>query len=300
MEQLQSCPCCTSRNLSKKSEIKDYFLSRELFQIDICNECGFQFTNPRPDQNEIGKYYKSDNYISHNSNNTSLFHQLYRFIRTLMTKKKIQTLLRFTNKNINAISLLDYGAASGNFLEACKANQIQHLQGIEQDADCRQFAKQNFQLELKTPEDIGTINNESVDVITLWHVLEHIHNLEECILHFKRILTKDGILAIAVPNINSADAKYYKNYWAALDVPRHLYHFETKTLKTLMERLGFKIVGNMTMPFDSFYISLHSEIYKKQPFIIAAIKAIFVGLYSNLKAKNTNNYSSITLIFKKQ
>ncbi|HND46760.1 MAG TPA: class I SAM-dependent methyltransferase [Chitinophagales bacterium] len=298
MEELQACPCCTSKNFKHNIEVKDYYVSQETFSIALCNDCGFQFTNPRPEVDKIGKYYDSVNYISHHSNNDSLFHKAYRFIRNIMTKKKLNTLRQYVHKESADLSLLDYGAASGDFLAACQLNNITKVIGIEQDETCRNNAKLNYNLDIKSPKELMDIQAESVDIITLWHVLEHVHNIDETLLHFHRILDKNGVLAISVPNIISYDSIYYKQFWSAIDVPRHIYHFEPKTIEILMQRLGFQLMGTMKMPFDSYYISLHSEYYQKRSGIMAIIRAIVIGFISNWKARKTNNYSSLTYFFK--
>ncbi|MBX7261093.1 MAG: class I SAM-dependent methyltransferase, partial [Chitinophagales bacterium] len=163
---------------------------------------------------------------------------------------------------------------------------------------CRNNAKLNYNLDIKSPKELMDIQAESVDIITLWHVLEHVHNIDETLLHFHRILDKNGVLAISVPNIISYDSIYYKQFWSAIDVPRHIYHFEPKTIEILMQRLGFQLMGTMKMPFDSYYISLHSEYYQKRSGIMAIIRAIVIGFISNWKARKTNNYSSLTYFFK--
>ncbi len=299
MEQLEQCPCCQSKQITPGDTISDFFLTNESFHLSKCLNCSFEFTNPRPSIKEIGRYYQSENYISHHSTNTSLFHQLYRLIRNYMFGKKMGYIRTYFRKPYNEISLMDYGAASGDFLAYCIAQNIKKTIGIEQDASCRKAAADTHGIPLKSPEELGALPQNSLDVITLWHVLEHIHNVDEVIALFHKLLDENGILAIAVPNINCLDRKIYGSYWAAYDVPRHIYHFNTTTISILMQRLGFTLVGKHALPFDAYYISLHSEWLKKTGSFLAVLRALKNGFLSNQDARKTGEYSSLVYVFKK-
>ena len=144
-------------------------------------------------------------------------------------------------------------------------------------------------------------NNQSkiekqVEAITLWHVLEHVTDMPETLAFFKAKLKKDGVLIIAVPNHVSYDAQYYKEFWAAYDVPRHLHHFDLKSMKALLQNDGFKLVETKPMKFDSFYVSMLSE--KCKTGSVNLLKAFWIGLCSNFKAKDSSSYSSTIYIFK--
>ena len=299
MEQLEQCPCCQSKQIKSGDTISDFFLTNESFRLSKCLNCSFEFTHPRPSIKEIGRYYQSENYISHHSTNTSLFHQLYRLIRNYMFGKKMRYIRTYFKKQYNEISLMDYGAASGDFLAYCKTQHFKTLAGIEQDASCRKAAADIHGIPLKSPEALEALPQNSFDVITLWHVLEHIHNVDEVIALFHKLLDENGILVIAVPNINSLDRKIYGKYWAAYDVPRHLYHFNASTISILLQRLGFTLVGKHALPFDAYYISLHSEWLKKSNALMAFLRAIKNGFRSNFSAQKTGDYSSLVYVFKK-
>ena len=130
----------------------------------------------------------------------------------------------------------------------------------------------------------------------MWHVLEHVPNLEEYLVALKRLLKPTGTILIAVPNFKSFDANYYGRFWAAYDVPRHIWHFSKVTIKKLFSEKEMNLVKVLPMKFDSFYVSLLSEKYKtgKMNFI----KAFFVGLKSNLCAKKSKEYSSHIYVIK--
>ncbi len=300
MENLEQCPCCLSNDISTHGELKDYYVSQETFQTCKCNNCGFVFTNPRPDINEIGKYYQSEQYMSHNSNSTSIFHKIYRVIRNYMYNKKLSRISKHLAKNMQSISLMDYGAASGDFLGYCASNGMKELSGVEPDAVCRRIALEQHGVFLKSVEELAAFEMQSFDVITLWHVLEHIHNLDETIQTFHKLLNENGRLVISVPNVNSFDREIYKEYWSAYDVPRHLYHFNVETISILMKRLGFELSGKYSLPFDAYYISLHSEWYMKTPKFRAMFNAVKNGFRSNWSAGKTGNYSSVMYVFEKK
>lgn len=300
MEKLNQCPCCLSDHLSAHGKLKDYYVSQEVFGISKCQFCGFEFTNPRPDMQEIGKYYQSANYMSHNTGNTSVFHRLYRLVRNYMYNKKWKNMQQHINTDKKHISLLDYGAASGDFLSYCTSIGIEQTTGIEQDAACRKAAKDTYGFDLKPETELSHLMPAQYDVITLWHVLEHVHTLEETILSFHQLLKKKGVLVISVPNVHSKDREIYQEYWSAYDVPRHLYHFNTETITTLMNRLGFQLSGNYPLIFDAYYISLHSEWYKKTNRLLSIVKAVINGFLSNRAAAKTGNYSSVMYVFTKK
>lgn len=300
MEQLTKCPCCENESIKSSAKIKDFAFSGITFNLDKCSTCGFTFTNPRPDINEIGKYYQSENYVPHHSSNPSFFHKVYRRVRNYMYTKKLSYINQHLQHPINDISLLDYGAASGDFLAYCSAQSIRQLEGVEQDSACRQDAISLHGIALKSVDDFYALPSNSFHVITLWHVLEHIHNLEEVVTCFHHFLKEDGLLVISVPNNNCLDKKIYGDYWAAYDVPRHLYHFNTATISLLMQRLGFSLEQTYPMPFDAYYIALYSEQYKKSNKILAIIRALINGFKSNIAAKKSGEYSSLTYVFRKQ
>jgi 2-polyprenyl-3-methyl-5-hydroxy-6-metoxy-1,4-benzoquinol methylase len=241
----------------------------------------------------LGEYYKSEDYISHSNTSKGIISKLYKSVRNYTLNKKLKLISGFVSRG----TILDYGCGIGMFLNVCQKAGWKSF-GMEPDEGARKIATE---MGLKTFSDKKTIQTqigtETFDIITLWHVLEHVTDLEETLNFFKTKLNQNGALIIAVPNYTSYDAKHYKEFWAAYDVPRHLYHFEIETIQKLLSPFGFKLVQTKPMKFDSFYVSMLSEKYKTGS--IKYLSAFLTGLKSNLKAKRAKDYSSVIYIFKK-
>jgi len=290
METLFGCPVCGSSGIEPLMPVKDYFLSGQEFVMQRCNSCGFMFINPRPTQEEIGKYYQTSDYISHNADKSDLVSRVYRSARRFSVKHKF----RMVASHIQGEKILDIGCGTGEFLAYCKKKKFE-VYGIEPNEQARNFAIVHNQVQVGA--DIGYMEGLGVrfSCITMWHVLEHVHLLNETITKIKRMLSQHGVLIIAVPNCKSYDAGHYKQYWAAYDVPRHLSHFNTTSFTALMEKHGFGIDNIQPQYLDAFYISLLSEKYKNGR--LNYFKAFFLGLWSNLMAlKDKQGTSSLIYI----
>ena len=293
MEQLNNCPVCQSQTFEETLTVKDYTVSQEQFKIVTCKKCGFRFTNPRPDGDAIGEYYKAESYISHTNTSKGLISKIYQEVRKFTLKGKLNLINRLSPQKGK---LLDVGCGTGMFLNVARENGWK-VNGIEPDAGARAIAEQTNQIKIKD-EVLLSYQDETFDVISLWHVLEHIHQLNETIEWLKARLSKDGSLIIAVPNYESKDASIYQEQWAAYDVPRHLYHFSQNNIKELFAKHGFELKETLPMKFDSFYVSMLSTKYQTGK--INYIKAFMDGLKSNFNASKQNqNYSSLIYIFKK-
>jgi 2-polyprenyl-3-methyl-5-hydroxy-6-metoxy-1,4-benzoquinol methylase len=293
MEQIQACPICGNAAYNPFLECKDHSVSRETFTIVQCNDCGFRFTNPRPEEDRIGEYYKSEDYVSHSNTSKGLINTAYQFVRKYTLRRKLALISSLVTKG----RLLDIGCGTGEFLAVCKEAGW-NVSGIEPSKEAREQAIQNHQLEVHNEDKLSEYANESFDMITMWHVLEHVPKLQERIRDIKRLLKKGGILVVAVPNCASGDALHYKEYWAAYDVPRHLYHFRPNDIQKVFEEKEMKVVDMLPMKFDSFYVSMLSEKYlhgKQRIF-----HALWRGLLSNLSAsRKGTTYSSQIYIIKK-
>ncbi|CAL2080632.1 class I SAM-dependent methyltransferase [Tenacibaculum sp. 190524A02b] len=266
---------------------KDYTVSNETFDIIYNKEYDLLITSPAPDN--LDKYYISESYISHTDSNKGLFNKTYQIIKKYALNKKLKLI---NNQLTTDKSILDIGAGTGDFLNVCKLSGWKAT-GIEPSFQARNLANKKG---ITLHENIENIKNKKFDVITLWHVLEHIPNLEEQIKVFKNHLNKNGTLIIAVPNYKSYDAKYYGKHWAAFDVPRHLWHFSTNSIKKIFNEINMDVVKTLPMKFDSYYVSLLSEKYKTGK--MNPLKAFQIGFISNLKAKKENNYSSLIYLLK--
>ncbi|WP_394801756.1 MULTISPECIES: class I SAM-dependent methyltransferase [Tenacibaculum] len=266
---------------------KDYSVSKEVFELEKNEEFDMLVTIPVP--KNLSSYYESENYISHTDGKKGVFEKVYQLVKNYTLKRKLKLINSF---NSEEKTILDIGAGTGDFLATCKNDNWQVL-GIEPNKKAREIAaSKNITLQ----ENISIVENKKFDVITLWHVLEHVENLEEYIQQLKALLKENGTLIIAVPNYKSYDANHYKKYWAAFDVPRHLWHFSQTSISKLFSKENITIVKTLPMKFDSYYVSLLSERYKNgkmNPF-----KAFWIGFTSNRKAKKTNEYSSLIYVLK--
>lgn len=292
METLTQCPVCGDGQFSPFLVCKDYLVSSKDFTIQQCNTCSFRFTNPRPSEETIGSYYKSDQYISHNDLSTGLIDTAYRAVRSYTLQSKLDLINKL---NGGTGYVLDLGCGTGTFLETCKEGGWQ-VAGVEPDTDARAISAEKLQMQIE-PNLFALDKTTTFDIISLWHVLEHIPDLEKTLQQLSKLLSKEGKLVIAVPNSNSYDAAYFEKYWAAYDVPRHLYHFTPPTIKALLEKHGFELIQQQPMQFDAFYISILSTRYKTGR--ADYLKSVETGFMSNAKARKTGNFSSITYIFKK-
>jgi SAM-dependent methyltransferase len=258
---------------------KDHTVSQETFPIVQCNGCQVRFTQDVPDADSIGPYYKAESYISHTDTRKGLVNQLYHSVRSLTLKSKLALVKEVSGMGKG--SLLDYGSGTGAFLDTMR-NAGWQVNGLEPDDTARNVAKDRYGLDLHSPAELQDMAPASFDVITLWHVLEHVHDLHHTLDGLEKALKPGGTLLIAVPNYTSGDAVHYGEFWAAWDVPRHLYHFSPASMKTLLERHGLDVTGTRRMWFDSYYVSMLSEQYKRGR--SGLIRAFFEGSLSNLQA----------------
>lgn len=293
-ERLSKCPLCKSGHFNNYLVVKDHSVSQESFTLCKCKNCSFVFTNPRPDQKNIGKYYESEDYVSHSDKANNLVNILYKLVRTYTLGEKVSWINKYVK---NKGRLLDYGCGTGHFLQRANKNGWETI-GVEPNKHAAEIAAKNK--DLKIYGSIDQLNQENkFDAISLFHVLEHVHDLTSTMNTLLEKLKKRGTLFLAVPNNNSLDAKNYKEKWAALDVPRHLYHFNQDTMSRLAEEFDLRIVDAVPMKFDSYYVSILSDKMVQNGNNI--IKSLINGYKSNKYAKiNNNNYSSLVFILRKK
>ncbi len=278
----------------KNLNCKDFTVSRETFSIVKCENCGFKFTNPRPENDKLGDYYKSETYISHSNTKKGFINYTYQIVRKYTLLKKLQLISKYFKTG----ALLDIGCGTGEFLNMCK-NAKWKVTGIEPDEIVRKNVIEKYSIEVKEESELASFKNESFDVITMWHVLEHVSALNDRIQEIKRLIKPNGIIIIAVPNCTSLDAEIYKEYWAAYDVPRHLYHFSPKDIQELCKKYQLNLTTTLPMIFDSFYVSILSEKNKYgKPNLI---RSMWNGLRSNMSALKTGTtYSSQIYLIRKK
>ena len=292
---IKKCPACGSLKYTKVLKTSDYLVSGESFEIMECNDCSLRFTSPIPDSNETGNYYKSDKYISHAKHVTSIFDIAYKIVRkfSLRSKRKI---IKWVSQKQSG-TLLDIGCGTGKFLKIMKQSGWE-INGVEVNNEARKLAENNTSSVILTQTQFFE-SNQKYDVITLWHSLEHLYELNQYLKKITESLNDNGLLLIAVPNYQSFDAEHFKRDWAAYDVPRHLYHFSLEAMVKLMEKFKFKLIQGQQMPFDPFYVALLSELSVRKKHNI--IKALLVGWKSYWQGKqNEKRGSSILYVFKKQ
>lgn len=279
MEKLSTCPICGKPDFRHVQSCLDHTVSRETFSISECQGCGLWFTNPRPEVDEIGRYYESEDYISHSGKTKGLIGKAYRWARRFTIKRKVNLVLELGG-NQKGLRLVDIGCGTGEFLFSAKAAGCVVV-GIEPSLKAREYAINNYGLEVFPEDHISAIQTASVDIVTMWHVLEHVHSLKDRVEELRRVLVPNGTAIIAVPNRLSWDAEKYGAEWAAYDVPRHLYHFRREDIRQLFESNGFTLERTLPMQFDSFYVSMLSDKHRGKQNLIGST---WNGLVSNLRA----------------
>ncbi|XMO87914.1 class I SAM-dependent methyltransferase [Algibacter sp. AS12] len=273
-------------------KVKDHSVSGEVFELIQNLEYGFLETTPQPSSDKLSDYYESEDYISHTDSKRNLFEKAYHLVRSFSLKKKLNLINSCSSEGKK---LLDIGCGTGDFLQTAQQNNW-IVSGIEPNQQARKIANKKTNGSVFNTEQLLKFQPNSFDVITLWHVLEHLPNLDEQIATFKKLLKANGTLIIAVPNYKSFDAQYYKSFWAAYDVPRHLWHFNKISVSNLVSKQSFKVNKIKPMWFDSFYVSMLSEKYKTGS--MNAVIGFWIGLRSNLKAIGSKEASSLIYVIK--
>ena len=267
---------------------RDYMVSNESFDLMYDEGRDMLITQPRPSKTEIGKYYQSEEYVSHNDSRKGLVNLLYQTIKSYSLYKKERLVARLCGKKG---SILDVGAGTGDFLAKAK-HKGWKVAGVEVNEQARVRAKDKG---LFLESSLDSFKGHYFDIITLWHVLEHLHDLEGEIKKLSAMLSENGTLVIAVPNFRSFDAQHYEKFWAAYDTPRHLWHFSRNSIKKLFTP-KLELVKVLPMYFDAFYVSLLSEKYKTGKDF--SLKALWIGFRSNFQALSSKEYSSLIYCLK--
>ena len=252
-----ACPACDSPDIAYVLEAEDHTVSHERFEVWHCGRCSLRFTQDVPAEDEIGPYYASEEYISHSNTSAGLVNTLYQQVRRITLGQKRTLIQQVTGKTTG--SLLDVGCGTGEFARAMETAGW-HVRGLEPDAGARAFAKTEYGLTVEESSALHKLNG-TYDAVTLWHVLEHVHDLHPYLDRLRELISTGGALVIAVPNYTSPDARRYGDRWAAYDVPRHLYHFSPVSLERLLASHGIEVTETRAMPFDGFYVSMLSEKY---------------------------------------
>lgn len=290
MKEIEICPVCKCRSYKNYLATNDFFFTNETFNLVECTECQFVFTNPVP--SDPGRYYDTEEYLSHTAEKQDFLTRIYKVVRKINIQKKY----KLVDINTDGKDILDIGCGTGELLNHFKKKGWETL-GIEPNKSARQFANEKHNLIVKDVEYLNSLKDKSYDAITMWHVLEHVPDLNERMVEIRRICKDDGTMFIALPNLNSPDSRHYGKFWAGLDVPRHLYHFTKETFSKLAKNHKLEVVSEIPMKFDAYYVSMLSEKYMNTS--MGKLRAIIQGFKSNAKAKRTNNYSSMIFVLKK-
>jgi 2-polyprenyl-3-methyl-5-hydroxy-6-metoxy-1,4-benzoquinol methylase len=291
MIEISQCPICKGEIFTDTVNCKDFTVSHETFHVKQCQGCQLAITSPRPEDVLLPSYYNSEEYISHSGKTSGGIGSLYKVARKFSLAWKKSLVHKFKSGS----TILDFGCGTGEFLSALKQDGWT-IDGVEPSPAAR--LKATHLTGTVIAESLANVSEKKFDIITAWHVLEHVPDIIETIHQLKSALKKDGVIFIAVPNYQSADSVQYKNYWAGYDVPRHLWHFSKKSMTQLLHLQGFKLVEIVPMKLDSYYVSLLSEKYKKGNRITlpSIVKAFSSGFISNLKAGAKTNHSSLIYI----
>ncbi|WP_029904239.1 class I SAM-dependent methyltransferase [Prevotella sp. 10(H)] len=290
------CPVCGSTDFIPFLSCKDYLATEEVFDIELCNSCGFAITQDFPSEDEIGRYYDAPEYVSHSDTQKGIINILYHWARRLALKSKSKIVMRYASKKTG--KLLDIGSGTGYFLNRMKSLKW-IVTGIEKSEAACKYAKSKFDIDCQHSEYLYDISEKTKDVITMWHVLEHLEHLNRVMEHLGKILKDDGIAVIALPNKDSFDAAHYKQYWAAYDVPRHLWHFSPADFEHLARRHHFELIDIRPMYLDAFYISMLSEKHKGT-FLGSLVGLCKGGWFFLRTLGNKKRSSSLIYILKKK
>ncbi|MDR1681690.1 MAG: class I SAM-dependent methyltransferase [Prevotellaceae bacterium] len=249
-------------------------------------------TVPQPAPAQIGKYYQTPDYVSHSETKQGIVNKLYHLVQKKNTKNKINLVKRFLPKDG---TLLDVGCGAGYFLSVCQEYGWE-IDGVEVDEGARSKAEARIEQSVHPSLDAVEACGQKFDVITLWHVFEHLHDVHASFAQLKRLLKPSGWLILALPNPLSADAACYKEYWAAYDVPRHLSHFSPQSAGLLASKHAMSVEACVPMKFDAYYVSILSEEWKGRGKVAALLRGLWRGYRSNHAARKTTNYSSVIYV----
>ena len=293
---ITQCPLCGGTDLKPVLTCVDHYASGEMFHLCCCQRCKFLFTQGFPDEASIEPYYASENYISHNDSREGLMNRIYHYVRGKMLQRKAELIEKHSYQQQGR--LLDIGTGTGHFAAFMKQRGWL-VDAVEKSDQARNFAYEHFDLDVYRPCDLQRLQRGSYDVITLWHVMEHLEQLNETWEHLHRLLAPRGVLIVAAPNHSSYDAKKYGAYWAAYDVPRHLWHFSPDTMQRFGAKHGFILAERYPMPFDAFYVSILTERYMRHT--AAFVRGMFTGVLAYIASLfKKERSSSMIYVFRKK
>lgn len=291
---IDNCPVCQSNEFEHFMNVPDWLVSKKSFELSRCSKCNFVFTSNAPRPEEIGPFYESEEYVEHSDTNTGVIYGIYHYARQLMLGYKFKRIKDLTSGK----KLLDVGSGSGYFVNHMK-NKGYDVTGVEISDKAVKLCSEKFGINAHSPKDfLANKLDKDYDLITLWHVFEHVYTVDEYFKLFSESLAEGGALILALPNLTSKDAAMFKEFWAAYDTPRHLWHFSPNTLELLANNKGFTLERKYKLPLDPFFNSMVSASYMKKftflPF------TILKGLWSfTLSLFNIDKSSSLIYVLRK-
>lgn len=266
----------------------DNLVSREEFQLVWNQDYQCYETSPLPEKLE--KYYESEDYISHTDDSETLISRIYQRAKRINLRHKLKLAARYCE---GPGVIMDIGAGTGDFVKYAQ-DRGWEAYGVEPNETARERAHAKG---VAVYSNISVQQEAVYDAVTMWHVLEHLPDLEDQIRAISQTLKPGGTLILAVPNYKSLDAKYYKSNWAAYDVPRHVWHFSRGSIESIFKRHGYELQAMKPLWLDAFYISWLSETYKRNR--LAPISGAFMGMASNLYGLFRREFSSHVYILKR-
>jgi len=291
---ISQCPVCDHSSFKHYLNVPDWLVSKEPFELKQCEQCHFVFTANAPSEKEVGPYYNSEEYVEHSDTSSGLIYSIYHIARRAMLRFKYIKIKRLhTGKK-----LLDVGSGSGYFLNFMKKKGYD-VTGVEISEKAVALCEKNFGIKAHSPSEfLEEKLDANYDIISLWHVFEHVYSYNAYFDLFSKSLNDNGYLILALPNCGSPDAKMNQSYWNGYDTPRHLWHFTPKTIEMFAHKRGFKIIQKHRMPLDPFFNVMVSDSYKDK-FTFLPI-TLLKGLYSYIASLlNIEKSSSIIYIFQK-
>jgi SAM-dependent methyltransferase len=292
MESLPHCPLCKTDWLKPRPVI-DRSVSGEIFSVTSCAQCGYTATNPRPTPDQIGRYYESSAYISHTNTSAGLQDKLYQYFRNRALDRK----RRLISRHHRTGALLDYGCGTGHFLAHMQKHGFKAT-GVEPNAKARAIAGRLTDSPILA--DLKEAPMGPFDIVTLWHVLEHVHEPPDLLRQLHTHMHQGSLLVIAVPNRSSWDAQYFASEWAAWDVPRHLHHFRRQDIHRLLILANFKPVREVPMWLDAPYVCALSLKNQGAGLLMSLLVGGTLGVWSNVVAWFTGRPTSSTIYLAKR
>lgn len=274
-----ACPLCGSPRIPTLLTCRDTLTRLGDFTIASCADCGFRFTNPYPSPDDIHAFYASDDYTPVTNSTRGLLNKGYHLARRVMLRAKRRLVRRLARRATG--TLLDIGCGTGEFPATMKQGGWD-VQGVEPFAPARDSAATRFGIPVTDLPGQALLPGHAYDVITLWHVLEHAHDIHHSMAEIARLLKPGGLALIGIPNCASWDAQFYGPDWAAYDTPRHLHHFTPATLGRLAGQHGFRVTSLHPLLFDPLYIPLLSEKTSPAPCYPRGLYAAAVSLAVSL------------------